>query len=101
MTLPLALGLLWAGVVVLWGWRKRPRQVRSPSPVPKRAGSSTTATAFGLAAAIVVAVAVHPVVGIAIGHTALPVASTVLAASAVPKSPMDAIRPPCKPRSAR
>lgn len=67
MTLPLALGLLWAGVVVLWGWRKRPRQIRSPSPVPHRAGSTTTATAFGLAGAIGVALAVHPVVGIGIG----------------------------------
>ncbi len=65
--LPIALGLLWAGVVAVWGWRRRPRQVRSPSPVPKRAGSTTTATAFGLAAAIVVAVGVNPVLGAGVG----------------------------------
>ncbi|MDE0615929.1 MAG: hypothetical protein F4124_02340 [Acidimicrobiia bacterium] len=65
--LPVALGLMWASVVVLWGWRRRPRQVRSPIPDPKRVGSSTKATALGVAMAIVIAVAVHPVVGVGIG----------------------------------
>ncbi len=67
MTLPLALGLLWAAVVVLWGWRRRPRQTRSPFPVPKRARSSPTSIALGLVAAIVIAVGVDPVLGVGAG----------------------------------
>lgn len=65
--LSIALGLMWAGVVVLWGWRRRPHQVRSLSPVPMRVRSSTTATALGLGAAIVIAVGVHPVLGVGVG----------------------------------
>ena len=67
MTLPIALGLLWTAVVVLWGWRRRPRQVRSPSPTRPRARSPIAAQAAGFALAAVIALAVHPVVGVATG----------------------------------
>ena len=65
--LPIALGLLWAVVVVAWGWRRRPRQVRSPSPIPKRVRSPATSTAVGLGAAVVIALGVHPVLGVGVG----------------------------------
>lgn len=67
MVLPLALGLLWTAVVVLWGWQTRPRQVRSPSPSPPRTRSPKTAPAIGFALAAVIAVAIHPVLGVGIG----------------------------------
>ena len=67
MTLPVALGLLWTAVVVLWGWRQRPRQVRSPSPTRPRALSPKSTQAAGFALAAVVALAIHPVLGAAAG----------------------------------
>lgn len=67
MTLPIALGLLWTAVVVLWGWRRRPRQVRSPSPTRSQARSPIAAQAAGFALAAVIALAIHPVAGVATG----------------------------------
>ena len=67
MALPIALGLLWAAVVLLLGWQTRPRQIRSPSPAPPRARSSKTAPAVGFALAAVIALAVHPVLGVGMG----------------------------------
>ena len=67
MTFAIALGLLWTAVVVLWGWQRRPRQVRTPSPHPPRARSPITAPAVGFALAAVVALALHPVLGVAMG----------------------------------
>ena len=67
MTFSIALGLLWAVVVLLWGWQTRPRQVRSPSPAPLRVRSSKTAAAVGFALAAVIALVVHPVLGVGIG----------------------------------
>lgn len=69
MGLPIALGLLWTAVVVLWGWQTRPRQVRSPAlaPAPPRPRSSKTAPAVGFGLAAVIALAVHPVLGVGTG----------------------------------
>ncbi|WP_420434105.1 type II secretion system F family protein [Candidatus Poriferisocius sp.] len=67
MGLPIALGLLWTAVVVLWGWQTRPRQVRSPVPTPPRVRSSKTAPAAGFALAAVIALAGHPVLGVGTG----------------------------------
>lgn len=67
MALPISLGLLWAAVVLVWGWQTRPRQVRSPIPASPRGRSSKTAAVAGFALAAVVALAVHPVVGVGIG----------------------------------
>ncbi|WP_419924453.1 type II secretion system F family protein [Candidatus Poriferisocius sp.] len=67
MALPIALGLLWTAVVVLWGWQARPRRVRSPSPSPTQARSSNRAPAVGLALAAVTALAVHPALGVGVG----------------------------------
>ncbi len=67
MALSIALGLLWAAVVLLWGWQTRPRLVRSPSPAPPQARSSKIARASGLATAAVIALAVHPGLGVGMG----------------------------------
>lgn len=67
VALPVALGLLWTAVVVLWGWHRRPRQVRSPSPTRPRAHSMLAAPAVGFALAAVIALAVHPVLGVGMG----------------------------------
>ena len=67
MILPVVLGLLWAAVVVLWGWQRRPRQVRSPAPTGPRVRSPMAIPAAGFALAAVVAIAVHPVLGVAMG----------------------------------
>lgn len=67
MTLPIALGLLWTAVVVLWGWQRRPQRVRTPSPTRPRARSPITAPVAGFALAAVVALAIHPVLGVATG----------------------------------
>ena len=67
MELPIALGLLWTAVVVLWGWQRRPRQVRSPAPAPPGVRSSKTTPAVGFALAAVVALTVHPVLGVGTG----------------------------------
>lgn len=67
MALPVALGLCWMAVVLLWGWHTRPRPVRSPRPTPAEPRSSRTGPAVGLALAAVVALAVHPVVGVGMG----------------------------------
>ena len=67
MILPIILGLLWTAVVVLWGWQRRPRQVRAPAPAGSRARLPITAPAVGFALAAVVALAVHPVLGVAMG----------------------------------
>ncbi len=67
MVIPVVLGLLWAAVVLLWGWRARPRQIRSPAPGPTRARSSKTTSAVGFALGAVIALAVHPVLGVGVG----------------------------------
>ncbi|MCY4271712.1 MAG: type II secretion system F family protein [bacterium] len=67
MTLPISLGLLWTAVVVLWGWSRRPRQVRSPAPPGTRPPTRFTAPAAGFTLAAVVAVIVHPALGVAAG----------------------------------
>ena len=67
MVLPIVLGLLWAAVVLLWGWQARPRQIRSPSPSPTRSRSSKTAPVVGMALAAVIALAIHPVLGVGVG----------------------------------
>ena len=67
MALPLALGLLWTVVILLWGWQTRPRQVRSPSPALRRDRSTKIGRAAGLAIAAVTALAVHPVLGVGMG----------------------------------
>ena len=64
---PIILGLLWIAVVVLWGWRMRPRQVRSPSPARPAARSPVSAKAVGFTLAAVVALVIHPVLGMAMG----------------------------------
>lgn len=67
MGLPVALGLLWTAIVVLWGWQTRPRQVRSLAPALPRVRSSKTAPAVSFALAAVMALAIHPVLGIGAG----------------------------------
>ncbi len=67
MGLAIALGLLWMAVVVLWGWRARPRQVRSLGKTPLRSRSSRTVPALGFVVAAVIALAVHPLPGVGLG----------------------------------
>lgn len=67
MVIPTVLGILWTAVVLLWGWKARPRQIRSPSPGPSRPRSAKTAVAAGFALGAVIALAVHPVLGVGVG----------------------------------